>query len=70
MTAIQTLLEPLGRPDPLDIWIDVLQGGVDPTAILHFTDSDEANRLIAEDPMALLIGFALDQHRSGQTGNQ
>jgi uncharacterized HhH-GPD family protein len=28
---------------------------------LHFTDSDEANRLIAEDPMALLIGFALDQ---------
>lgn len=28
---------------------------------LHFTDSDEANRLIATDPMALLIGFALDQ---------
>jgi uncharacterized HhH-GPD family protein len=28
---------------------------------LYFTDSDEANRLIAEDPMALLIGFALDQ---------
>jgi uncharacterized HhH-GPD family protein len=28
---------------------------------LHFTDSDEANRLIAKDPMALLIGFALDQ---------
>ena len=28
---------------------------------LHFTDSDEANRLIANDPMALLIGFALDQ---------
>jgi uncharacterized HhH-GPD family protein len=28
---------------------------------LHFTDSDEANALIAEDPMALLIGFALDQ---------
>ena len=28
---------------------------------LHFTDSDEANRLIAEDPMALLVGFALDQ---------
>ena len=28
---------------------------------LHFTDSDEANRLIAEDPMALLIGFGLDQ---------
>jgi uncharacterized HhH-GPD family protein len=28
---------------------------------LHFTDSDEANALIAADPMALLIGFALDQ---------
>jgi hypothetical protein len=30
-------------------------------AKLYFTDSDEANRLIASDPMALLIGFALDQ---------
>jgi uncharacterized HhH-GPD family protein len=28
---------------------------------LHFTDFDEANALIAQDPMALLIGFALDQ---------
>jgi uncharacterized HhH-GPD family protein len=28
---------------------------------LFFTDSDEANELIASDPMALLIGFALDQ---------
>ena len=28
---------------------------------LHFTDSDEANALIARDPLALLIGFALDQ---------
>jgi uncharacterized HhH-GPD family protein len=28
---------------------------------LHFTDSDQANALIASDPMALLIGFALDQ---------
>jgi uncharacterized HhH-GPD family protein len=28
---------------------------------LYFTDSDEANVLIASDPMALLIGFALDQ---------
>jgi uncharacterized HhH-GPD family protein len=33
---------------------------------LHFTDSDEANALIAEDPMALLIGFALDQQVSVQ----
>ena len=28
---------------------------------LHFTESDEANRLLVEDPMALLVGFALDQ---------
>jgi uncharacterized HhH-GPD family protein len=28
---------------------------------LYFTDSDEANALNASDPMALLIGFALDQ---------
>jgi uncharacterized HhH-GPD family protein len=28
---------------------------------LYFTNSDEANALIATDPMALLVGFALDQ---------
>ena len=28
---------------------------------LYVTDSDEANELIAKDPMALLIGFGLDQ---------
>src|SRR4051794_14332926 len=28
---------------------------------LHFTPSDEANALIARDPMALLVGFVLDQ---------
>ena len=28
---------------------------------LHFTGDDEANRLLVSDPMALLIGFALDQ---------
>jgi uncharacterized HhH-GPD family protein len=33
---------------------------------LYFTDSDEANALIATDPMALLIGFALDQQISVQ----
>jgi uncharacterized HhH-GPD family protein len=33
---------------------------------LHFTDSDEANALIASDPMALLIGFSLDQQVSVQ----
>ncbi|HYZ27730.1 MAG TPA: HhH-GPD-type base excision DNA repair protein [Thermoleophilaceae bacterium] len=33
---------------------------------LYYTDSDEANALIAQDPMALLIGFALDQQVSVQ----
>jgi uncharacterized HhH-GPD family protein len=28
---------------------------------LHFTESDAANELLARDPLALLIGFALDQ---------
>jgi uncharacterized HhH-GPD family protein len=28
---------------------------------LYFTDSDDANALLASDPMALLLGFALDQ---------
>jgi uncharacterized HhH-GPD family protein len=35
-------------------------------AQLYFTESAEANRLIASDPMALLIGFALDQQVSVQ----
>jgi uncharacterized HhH-GPD family protein len=33
---------------------------------LYFTDEDAANELIARDPMALLIGFALDQQVSVQ----
>lgn len=33
---------------------------------LYFTDSEEANSLIASDPMALLIGFVLDQQVSVQ----
>jgi uncharacterized HhH-GPD family protein len=28
---------------------------------LYFTEDDDANRLLAEDPFALLVGFALDQ---------
>jgi uncharacterized HhH-GPD family protein len=28
---------------------------------LYFTEDDDANRLLAEDPFAMLIGFALDQ---------
>jgi uncharacterized HhH-GPD family protein len=34
---------------------------------LHFTGNDEADELIARDPLALLIGFALDQQVPVQT---
>jgi uncharacterized HhH-GPD family protein len=37
---------------------------------LHFTDSDEANQLIAREPLALLIGFALDQQVTVPTAFQ
>src|SRR3954465_7483549 len=33
---------------------------------LYFTDSDEPNELIATAPLALLVGFALDQQVSVQ----
>ena len=33
---------------------------------LHFTGEDESDRLLASDPLALLIGFALDQQVSVQ----
>jgi uncharacterized HhH-GPD family protein len=34
---------------------------------LHFTGNDEADALLAREPMALLIGFALDQQVPVQT---
>jgi uncharacterized HhH-GPD family protein len=34
---------------------------------LHFTGNDEADALLARDPLALLIGFALDQQVPVQT---
>jgi uncharacterized HhH-GPD family protein len=34
---------------------------------LYFTDSEEANELLAREPLALLIGFALDQQVTVQT---
>jgi uncharacterized HhH-GPD family protein len=34
---------------------------VNPPERLHFTGNDDADRLLAENPLALLIGFALDQ---------
>jgi uncharacterized HhH-GPD family protein len=36
-------------------------------ARLHFTGNDEADELLARDPLALLIGFALDQQVPVQT---
>jgi uncharacterized HhH-GPD family protein len=36
-------------------------------AALHFTGDPEADALIAHDPLALLIGFALDQQITVQT---
>ncbi len=36
-------------------------GSTVPADRLHFTGDDDADRLLATDPMALLIGFALDQ---------
>src|SRR5207244_4252551 len=36
-------------------------------ARLYFTDDDAANALIAREPLALLIGFALDQQVTVQT---
>jgi len=40
------------------------------TDALHFTESDEANRLLAEDPFALLVGLALDQQVTVQQAFQ
>jgi uncharacterized HhH-GPD family protein len=37
------------------------------TSALHFTGNDEADALLAREPMALLIGFALDQQVPVQT---
>src|SRR5262249_45730759 len=37
---------------------------------LHFTGNDEADELLAQDPMALLIGFALDQQVTVPTAFQ
>ena len=37
---------------------------------LHYTGNDEADVLLAEDPFALLVGFALDQQVPVQTAFQ
>ena len=37
---------------------------------LWFTENDEANRLLADDPFALLVGFALDQQVTVQQAFQ
>jgi uncharacterized HhH-GPD family protein len=43
--------------------MDASGAGYDPPVpeALYFTESDEANELLAREPLALLIGFALDQ---------
>jgi uncharacterized HhH-GPD family protein len=61
---------PSGRPEPAGVhgpWVQAA-GGYDRAMPdrLYFTDSDEANELLASDPMALLIGFVLDQQVSVQ----
>jgi uncharacterized HhH-GPD family protein len=38
-----------------------------PPAAIHFTGNDEADALLAREPLALLIGFALDQQVPVQT---
>jgi uncharacterized HhH-GPD family protein len=38
-----------------------------PPKALYYTNDDEANRLIATDPFALLFGFAIDQQVPVQT---
>jgi uncharacterized HhH-GPD family protein len=37
---------------------------------LYFTENEDANRLIAQDPFALLVGFALDQQITVQQAFQ
>ena len=37
---------------------------------LHFTGNDEADELLAQEPLALLIGFAIDQQVPVQTAFQ
>ena len=37
---------------------------------LWFTENDEANKLLADDPFALLVGFALDQQITVQQAFQ
>lgn len=44
-----------------DAWNGTISGMVTGPERLHFTDDEEADRLLAEDPLALLIGFVLDQ---------
>jgi uncharacterized HhH-GPD family protein len=41
--------------------------GVAPPTAIHFTGDDEADALLAAEPLALLIGFALDQQVPVQT---
>ena len=48
------------RPGAASLRVDSGHGFV-PADRLHFTGNDEADRLLVEEPLALLIGFVLDQ---------
>src|SRR5256885_6944517 len=64
-TSVAGILRPDGKPRPCRSVAAVYHLAM-PTppriaASLPYTGNDEADRLLAEDPLALLIGFALDQ---------
>lgn len=46
---------------PRQTLANILPVNAAPTPTLPYTGNDEADRLLAEDPLALLIGFVLDQ---------
>jgi uncharacterized HhH-GPD family protein len=56
----QNYTEVYCRPDECVEYHARMSASMTPDRV-YFTDDDEANRLIASDPMALLIGMVLDQ---------
>jgi uncharacterized HhH-GPD family protein len=56
----QNYSEVYRRPDDCVEYHGHMSASMTPDRI-YFTDDDEANRLVASDPMALLIGMVLDQ---------
>ncbi len=52
---------PPARGSPPQAWATIATMTNAKADRLWFTEDDEANALLASDPMALLIGFLLDQ---------